>query len=47
MKKYLFIYAVITTAVIVFGGKFLIGEQQRYKGNNEALMQSVNLQFFA
>ena len=43
MKKYLFIYAVITTAVIIFGGKFLIGEQQRYKGNNEALMQSVNL----
>ncbi|MBQ2417563.1 MAG: hypothetical protein II282_05125, partial [Alistipes sp.] len=43
MKKYLFIYAVITTAVIIFGGKFLIDEHQRHKGNNEALMQSVNL----
>ena len=41
MKKYLFIYAVITTAVIIFGGKFLIAEQQRHSENSKALMQSV------
>lgn len=42
MKKYLLIYAVLTTLIIVVGGRILWGEQQRYKSNNEALMQSVD-----
>lgn len=42
MKKYLILYAVITTAVIVFGGRFLLKEQQRHKNNSTALMQSVD-----
>ena len=42
MKKYLFIYAVLTTVVIVVGGRILWGEQQREKSNNQALLQSVN-----
>ena len=42
MKKYLLIYAVLTTLIIVIGGRILWGEQQRYKSNNEALMQSVD-----
>ena len=41
MKKYLFVYAAITTAIIVFGGKILIDERQRLDGNNRSLMQSV------
>ena len=43
MKKYLFIYAVAATAVIVVGGKILWSEQSRQRSNNEALMQSVEL----
>ncbi len=43
MKKYLFIYAVITTAIIVVGGKILWGDCQRYKGNNQTLIESVEL----
>lgn len=43
MKKYLFIYAVITTVIIVVGGKILWGDCQRYKGNNQALIESVEL----
>jgi hypothetical protein len=42
MKKYLFIYAVLTTVIIVVGGRILWGEQQREKCNNQALLQSVN-----
>ena len=42
MKKYLFIYAVLTTVIIVVGGRILWGEQQREKSNNQALLQSVN-----
>ena len=43
MKKYLFIYTVVTTVVIIFGGKYLITEQQRHRENSQALMQSVEL----
>ena len=43
MKKYLFIYAVAATAVIVFGVKYLVSEQQRHKSNSEALMERVEL----
>ena len=42
MKKYLIIYAILTTAIITIGGRILWGEQQRYKSNNAALMQSVD-----
>ena len=41
MKKYLFIYAVLTTAVIIIGGKFLISEQHRLQNNNHSLLQRV------
>lgn len=43
MKKYLLIYAVAATAVIVFGVKYLVSEQQRHKSNSEALMERVEL----
>ena len=42
MKKYLFIYAVLTTVIIVVGGRILWGEKQRQMSNNQALLQSVN-----
>lgn len=41
MKKYLFIYAVLTTVIIVVGGRIMWGENERQKSNNSALMQSV------
>ena len=41
MKKYLFIYAALTTAVIIIGGKFLISEQRRLQNNNHSLLQRV------
>lgn len=41
MKKYLFIYAVLATAVIVFGGRAMWNEQSRQRSNNAALMQDV------
>ena len=41
MKKYLFIYAVLTTAVIFIGGKYLISEQRRLQNNNYSLLQRV------
>ena len=41
MKKYLFIYAVLTTAVIIIGGKYLISEQNRLQDNNHSLLQRV------
>ncbi|MBQ9137773.1 MAG: hypothetical protein IJX65_03960 [Alistipes sp.] len=42
MKKYLFIYAVVATVVIVFGGKYLLSERERLECNNRALMTDVN-----
>ena len=41
MKKYLFVYAVLTTVIIVVGGRIMWGENERQKSNNSALMQSV------
>lgn len=41
MKKYLFIYALITTAIIVVGTRYFLGENARLENNNHALMQSV------
>lgn len=41
MKKYLFIYAVLATVIIVVGGRIMWGENERQKSNNSALMQSV------
>ena len=41
MRKYLFIYALVTTAIIVVGGRYFLGENARLENNNSALMQSV------
>lgn len=41
MKKYLIIYAVVATAVIVFGAKFMARQTARLRNNNVALSQSV------
>lgn len=41
MKKYLIVYALLTTAIIVVGGRILWGANERHKSNSEALMQSV------
>ena len=41
MKKYLLIYALITTAIIVVGTRYFLGENSRLENNNYALMQSV------
>ncbi|MBR7183855.1 MAG: hypothetical protein IKD41_07695 [Alistipes sp.] len=43
MKKYLFIYAVIATAVIIIGGRGIWSEKERLRQNNEALTQSLSL----
>lgn len=43
MKKYLIIYAVIATAVIIFGGRMMWREQQRHRTNSQALMESIHL----
>ena len=43
MKKYLIIYAVIATAVIIFGGRMMWSEQQRHRTNSQALMESIHL----
>ncbi len=41
MKKYLVIYALITTTIIVVGTRYFLGENSRLENNNYALMQSV------
>ncbi len=41
MKKYLLIYALITTTIIVVGTRYFLGENSRLENNNYALMQSV------
>ena len=41
MKKYLLIYALIPTAIIVVGTRYFLGENSRLENNNYALMQSV------
>ena len=41
MRKYLIIYAIVTTAVIFVGAKYLLGENSRLENNNVALMQSL------
>ena len=43
MKKYLFIYAVVATAVIILGGKYLFAELDRLQNNNDSLATSVTL----
>ena len=41
MKKYLIIYALLSTAILVVGGKHLLSENQRLKSNQEAFSKSV------
>lgn len=41
MRKYLVIYAIVATAVIVVGAKYLLKENARLENNNSALLQSV------
>ncbi|MBQ7309966.1 MAG: hypothetical protein IJW88_10490 [Alistipes sp.] len=41
MRKYLAIYAIVATAVIVVGAKYLLKENARLENNNSALLQSV------
>ncbi len=41
MKKFLFIYAVLVTAVLFFGAKYLLNERSRLKGNQSALAQQI------
>ncbi len=43
MRKYLIIYAVVTTAVIILGGRLLWSEKERLRQNNEALSGSLRL----
>lgn len=43
MKKYLILYAVATTALIIWGGKYLLTEVERLQNNNRALNSSVEL----
>lgn len=42
MRKYLAIYAIVATAVIVVGANYLLKENARLENNNSALLQSVN-----
>ena len=42
MRKYLIIYAVLSTLVIFVGAKLLLAEQSRLKNNNTTLLQNVN-----
>lgn len=41
MRKYLVFYAIVATAVIVVGAKYLLKENARLENNNSALLQSV------
>ena len=41
MRKYLAIYAIVATAVIVVGANYLLKENARLENNNSALLQSV------
>ena len=41
MRKYLVFYAIVATAVIVVGAKYLLKEHARLENNNSALLQSV------
>ena len=41
MRKYLIIYSIVATAVIVVGAKYLLKENARLENNNYALTQSV------
>lgn len=41
MRKYLAIYAIVATAVIVVGTKYLLKENARLENNNYALIESV------
>ena len=41
MRKYLAIYAIVATAVIVVGAKYLLKENARLENNNNALIESV------
>lgn len=41
MRKYLAIYSIVATAVIVVGAKYLLKENARLENNNSALLQSV------
>ena len=41
MRKYLVIYAIVATAVIVVGAKYLLKENARLENNNYALIESV------
>lgn len=41
MRKYLAIYAIVATAVIVVGAKYLLKENARLENNNYALIESV------
>ena len=41
MRKYLFIYALVTTAIIVVGGRYILAENVRLENNNYALIESV------
>lgn len=43
MKKYLFIYAVITTVIIIFGSRYLLSENSRLQENNRSLMADVDI----
>ncbi len=42
MKKYLFLYALLATAVIFFGAKHLLRERSRLENNQTALMEQVD-----
>ena len=41
MRQYLVFYAIVATAVIVVGAKYLLKENARLENNNSALLQSV------
>lgn len=41
MRKYLAIYSIVATAVIVVGANYLLKENARLENNNSALLQSV------
>ena len=43
MKKFLFIYAVLTTVIIIFGSRYLLRENSRLQANNQSLMADVDI----
>ena len=43
MKKFLFIYAVLTTVIIIFGSRYLLSENSRLQANNQSLMADVDI----